>query len=68
MEDFKTIEYTIQITTKSGMIDYLIMDLAENKELTDDAVLEFFDLYKNDEAGQALKNEELENYIIIRKD
>lgn len=68
MEEFKTIEYTTQIITKSGMVDYLIMDLAENKKLTDDVVLEFFDLYKNAEAGQALKNEELENYTIIRKE
>ena len=68
MEEYKIYEYTIQITTKSGMVDYLIMDLHEGQYPTDEMVLELFDLYKNDEAGKALKNEELESYSIIRKD
>ena len=64
----KEIEYTVQIETKNKFLDALIICLPEDEELTDEIVLEQFDLYKNDEAGELLKDDELESYTIIRKD
>ena len=62
------IEYTIAIETKNGCLDYLIINLPENEELTDEIVLEQFDLYKNDEAGEHLKDDELTAWGLVRKD
>lgn len=64
----KEIEYTVQIETKNKFLDALIICLPEDEKLTDEIVLEQFDLYKNDEAGELLKDDELESYTIIRKD
>lgn len=64
----KEIEYTIQIMTKGGFLDALIITLPEDEELTNEIVEEQFDLYKNDESGKLLKDDELESYLIVRKD
>lgn len=63
-----TIEWTVEIETEGGWIDYLIIPLPKNEKLTDEIVQEWFELYSNDEAGENLKGDKLENYTVIRKD
>ena len=60
-------EYTVMITTKNGYFDYLVINKPVGEDLSDDDVLIEFDLYKNDEAGEIFKNDEIISYTIIRK-
>lgn len=64
----KETEYTVGITTKGGFLDALIITLPEDEELTDEIIEEQFDLYKNDEAGELLKDDELDSWDIVRED
>ena len=64
----REIEYTVGIKTKNKFLDALIIVLPEHEELTEDTVLAQFESYKNDEAGELLKDDELASWEIIRKD
>lgn len=50
-------QYTWELVTDKGL-DYLVL-------LGDEDVEEMFDLYKNDEAGEHLKNAKLLSYKLI---
>ena len=62
------IQYTVEIETKNGYLDYLIISLPTKEKLTEEIIKEEFNLYKNDEAGEHLKNDKLVSYVLIRKD
>lgn len=56
-------EYTVEIDTTEGL-DYLVM----NEKPTDENVTELFILYKNDEAGESLRNARLLSWREIKED
>ena len=57
----KSKQRTIAVYTKQGSIVWLVME----GRLTNKRVKEEYDLYRNDEAGQMFKDEELEFWVEI---